>query len=233
MRPGGLRDYWTLLHPPYTLWHLSLVVLGACVAPGQLDLGRLGLALAAFFLAVGIAAHALDEFSGRPLQTTIPSKALISLAALSLAGAGAIGLYGASLVSWWGLLFIAIGGFIVPAYNLEWFHGAFHSDLWFALMWGAFPALAGSFAQAGRFTVATVLVAIGCGLLAAAQRTLSTPVRALRRRTTSVSGTITRTDGSTESISLDSMRRVPEAALRVLSLAVITLATGLLAARWP
>ena len=27
--PGGWRDWWTLLHPPYTAWHLSYVVIGA------------------------------------------------------------------------------------------------------------------------------------------------------------------------------------------------------------
>ena len=30
---GGWRDYWSLLHPPYTLWHLSFVAIGACVVP--------------------------------------------------------------------------------------------------------------------------------------------------------------------------------------------------------
>ena len=29
---GGARDYVTLLHPPYTAWHLSYVVVGACLA---------------------------------------------------------------------------------------------------------------------------------------------------------------------------------------------------------
>jgi hypothetical protein len=29
---GGWRDYVTLLHPPYTLWHLSYVAIGAAIA---------------------------------------------------------------------------------------------------------------------------------------------------------------------------------------------------------
>ena len=33
LRPGGWRDYVTLLHVPYTLWHLSYVVIGAALAP--------------------------------------------------------------------------------------------------------------------------------------------------------------------------------------------------------
>ena len=135
------------------------------------------MALVAFFLAVGIAAHALDELHGRPLRTQIPRSVLIALAVIGVVGALAIGLYGASIVSWWGLVFIGIGGFLVPAYNLEWFGGRFHTDLWFAVMWGGFPALAGGFSQTGRIDVPIVLVSAGCGYVAAAQRRLSTPVR--------------------------------------------------------
>ena len=57
---GGWRDYVTLLHPPYTLWHLSYVAVGAALAP-RFHLDRMLWAMAAFFLAMGVAAHALDE----------------------------------------------------------------------------------------------------------------------------------------------------------------------------
>ena len=52
--PGtkGWQDYLNLLHVPYTLWHLSYVVLGAAIAP-TLHLDRLLGTLLAFFLAVG------------------------------------------------------------------------------------------------------------------------------------------------------------------------------------
>jgi hypothetical protein len=30
---GGLRDHVTLLRPPYTVWHLSYVGIGAALAP--------------------------------------------------------------------------------------------------------------------------------------------------------------------------------------------------------
>ena len=33
LRPGGWRDLITLLHPPYTAWHLSYVAFGAAAAP--------------------------------------------------------------------------------------------------------------------------------------------------------------------------------------------------------
>ena len=146
---GGWRDYWTLLHPPYTVWHLSYVVLGACVAP-QLRVQWLVETAAAFFLAMGVAAHALDELHGRPLGTGIPDAVLVSLAVVGIAAAIALGLHGAAEVSPWIWAFIVTGAFLVPAYNLEWFGGALHSDLWFALAWGAFPALTAGFAQGGR-----------------------------------------------------------------------------------
>jgi hypothetical protein len=231
LRSGGWRDYWTLLHPPYTLWHLSFVAIGASVVP-VIRPAYLGLALAAFFLAVGIAAHALDELRGRPLATRIPDVVLGTLAAIGLLGAVAIGVYGASLVSWWGVVFILIGGFLVPAYNLEWFGGLFHTDLWFAIMWGGFPALAGAFSQTGRTDVPTVLVCVGCALIAAAQRRLSTPVRRVRRTVTAISGELV-ADGVAEPITERSLTGAPEGALRLLWLAMVTLAAGLVVARWP
>ena len=228
---GGWRDYWTLLHPPYTLWHLSYVAIGACIVP-VIRPAYLGLAILAFFLAVGIAAHALDELRGRPLRTRISDRMLVVLAALALLGAAAVGIYGASLVSWWGLVFIGVGGFLVPAYNLEWFHGTFHSDLWFALMWGGFPALAGAFAQMGRINVATLFVCTGCALIAAAQRRLSTPVRRIRRRVTSVSGVLAEGDVS-EQITESTITAAPEGALRLLWIAMVAVAVGLVISRWP
>ncbi len=228
---GGWRDYWTLLHPPYTLWHLSFVAIGACMVP-VIRPAYLGLAILAFFLAVGIAAHALDELRGRPLRTRISNRILVGLAALALLGAAVVGIYGASLVSWWGLLFIGVGGFLVPAYNLEWFHGTFHSDLWFAIMWGGFPALAGAFAQMGRVDVATLFVCAGCALIAAAQRRLSTPVRRIRRRVTSVSGVLAEGDVS-EPITEATITAAPEGALRLMWIAMVALALGLVISRWP
>lgn len=230
LRSGGWRDYWTLLHPPYTLWHLSNVALGAAVAPA-FDWRHLAATLLGFFLGVGITAHALDELNGRPLRTRIPSSVLWTLAIVALAGAVALGVVGAARVSWWLLAFVGFGAFIVLAYNLELWRGRFHSTLWFAVAWGGFPALTGAFAQSGRLGVAGVLVAGGCAVLAAAQRHLSTPVRTLRRRAREVSGTVVLGDGTTVALDEEVLRAVPEGALRALSAAVALLAAGAVAAR--
>jgi hypothetical protein len=226
VRGGGWRDYLTLLHPPYTLWHLSYVALGWAAAPASHE-RRLAGSLVAFFLAVGIGAHALDERNGRPLKTAIGDGTLTALAVASSALACGIGVAGAAITSWWLLAFVVFGGFIVCAYNLEWFGGRFHSDAWFALAWGAFPALTASWANAERFSAGGLLVAAGCYALSRAQRTLSTPVRDLRRRTRRVDGTIERTDGTVEQLDAAVLRAAPESALRWLSLAMPVLAAGL------
>jgi hypothetical protein len=219
----------TLLHPPYTLWHLSYVAIGAGLAP-RLGWDRLALTLLAFFLAVGIGAHALDELRGRPLQTRIPAAVLWALGSASVAGAVGIGLYACVAYTAWLVPFVACGGFLVVAYNLELFGGRFHGGIWFALGWGAFPLLTGYLAVAERIADEAVAAAAFAALLTAAQRVLSTPVRSIRRKVDSVTGTIVYRDGATEPIGPRAIAGAPERALQVLSAASVTLAVALLLA---
>ena len=227
---GGWRDLVTLLHPPYTAWHLSYVVFGAAAAP-VLHVGRLVATLGAFFLAVGVSAHALDELAGRPLQTTLRRRTLVGLAVVGLAGAVGIGVAGAIVVSPLLAPLIAIGVVLVLAYNLELGAGRLHTDAWFAIAWGGFPAFTGYFAQALRISAAGVLVAAGCCVLSAAQRRLSTPVRELRRRTVAVTGEQELTDGTTVALTKATIAAPLEGALSALWIAVVLLAVGLLAAK--
>ena len=180
LRPGAWRDYVTLLHPPYTLWHLSYVAIGASLAP-HLRWGLLGWTALAFFLAMGIGAHALDELNGRPLRTQIPSPVLVALAVASIAGACAIGVAVATDSTWWLLAFVVFGAAIVVAYNFELLDGLFHTDLWFALSWGAFPLLTAYFVSAERLRAEAVVAAGFAFAASLAQRTLSTEVRFARR----------------------------------------------------
>ena len=226
LRSGGWRDYITLLHPPYTLWHLSYVAIGAAIAP-RFEWGKLGLTLAAFFLAVGIGAHALDELMGRPLQTQIPRKTLALLAATSIGGAVAIGIGGAIRYDLWLLAFVAFGAFIVVVYNLELLGGRFHDAIWFSVAWGAFPALTGYFAVAGELRIEAFLVAAYAFLLSFAQQRLSTVVRTVRRRLRTVSGTIELTDGTVQQIDAETLIRAPERALQLLAAATTALALAL------
>ncbi len=227
---GGWRDYWSLLHPPYTVWHLSYVAIGAALAP-DLHVGWLLETLAAFFLAMGLAAHALDELNGRPLRTRIPGGVLIAIAVVGLSGAIAFGVHGVIEVSSWLWAFIVAGAFLVVAYNMELFGGVVHSDLWFALAWGAFPVLTAYFAQTAVVRVEAVLAAAACAAISAAQRTLSTPVRRLRRTVVGVRGEVELNDGTREQIDASAIRDAPERALRWLSLAMPLVATALVIAR--
>jgi heme O synthase-like polyprenyltransferase len=227
---GGWRDYLTLLHPPYTAWHLSYVVIGGCLAP-QVAWDRLGAAVAAFALAVGIGAHALDELHGRPLRTKIPDRVLVALAGVSITGACAIGVAGAVTFKAWLALLIPLGLFLVLAYNLELGGGRFHSDLWFGLAWGGFPVLNGYAAVAGDVRPVTALAAVFAVLLSLAQRVLSNHVRHIRRRVVAVRGELELADASSESLDARRLTAPAETALRLLSLATIVLAATLVAFR--
>lgn len=227
---GGWRDVLTLLHPPYTVWHLSYVALGAAAAPVVYG-GRLVATLAAFALAVGLSAHALDELHGRPLQTQLSRTTLIVIAVTSLGGAIAIGVVGAITVSPLLIPLVVAGGVLVPAYNLELAGGRFHNDLWFAVAWGGFPAFTGFFAQSLTITAGGVLVAAGCAVLSAVQRRLSTPVRELRRRTASVTGLQTLADGSTVELTKARLIEPLDGALSTLWIAVALVAAGVLAVK--
>jgi hypothetical protein len=230
LAPGGWRDYVTLLHPPYTAWHLSFVAIGAALAP-ELHKGRLVAAAAAFFLGMGVAAHALDELNGRPLATRIPERVLLALTVVALVGAVAIGIAGAVAFDLWLLVFVAVGALLVPAYNLELFGGVIHNNLGFALAWGAFPLLTGYFACAGTISWVALLAAGYAGLMSYTQRVLSTPVRHARRRVAAVTGTLELRDGTLEPVTHELLYGAQERALKLLAAANVCLAAALLVLR--
>jgi hypothetical protein len=229
-RQGRWRDWWTLLHPPYTAWHLSYVVIGACLAP-TVTLVPLLWTLGAFFLAVGVAAHALDELHGRPLRTRIPSSALVAVTVVALAGALGFGVYGVIRVGWTLVPFMVAGPLLVILYNAELLHGLVHNDIGFAAAWGSFPVLTAYVAETGQLAVAPVLAAGAALGISAAQRSLSTPARLLRRKTGSASGQVVLADGTV--IELDKARLLAplEHALRALSWGMVLLAAALAVAR--
>jgi hypothetical protein len=229
-RPGRWRDWWTLLHPPYTAWHLAYVVIGATLAP-RVMLVPLLATLIAFFLAVGLAAHALDEFHGRPLRTQIPNVVLLVVAGLGLAGAVGLGVAGVFRVGWALIPFLLAGPLLVIAYNAELFGGIVHTDAGFAAAWGAFPLLTSYVAQTGTLSAGSLLAAGGAFALSAAQRSLSTPARMMRRRATGVSGSITLADGDTVTLTSRRLLEPLERALRAMSWSIVLLAAALAVAR--
>jgi len=223
-RPGGWRDWWTLLHPPYTAWHLSYVVVGACLAP-DVRVDRLVGTLLGFFLAVGLAAHALDELRGRPLGTRIPSPWLVATAVAGIGGAVVLGAIGVDRVGWTLVPFIVVGPLVVVTYNLD--VPLVHRDVVFAAAWGAFPVLTAYVAEAQGLSWGAVLAALAAFALSAAQRSLSTPARLLRRRTQEVEGTLTLDDGGRQVLDRATLLAPLERALHALSISVVMLATSL------
>jgi hypothetical protein len=227
---GGWRDWWTLLHPPYTAWHLAYVVIGASLAP-HTDGVRLTATVLAFFFAVGIAAHALDEVHGHPLRTAIPDAALWFAAVVGLAGAVTLGLLGLTRVGPGLWAFIVVGPLLVAGYNLELFGGRLHTDVTFALAWGTFPVLTGYYAQAERLGLEALLGGAAAFALSYAQRALSTPARQLRRRVTRVEGTLVMDDGSVRDLNSRVLLEPLERALRALSWSTVVLAVAMAVAR--
>jgi hypothetical protein len=229
-RPGGWQDWWTLLHPPYTAWHLSYVVIGACLAP-KFDATRLVATILAFFAAVGVGAHAIDELHGRPLQTQIPGWALSAAATVGVAAAIGLGAIGVERVGIVLVPFIIVGPLLVVAYNAELFGGIVHTNIGFALSWGSFPVVVGYVAQAGTIRLEAVLAAAAAAALSMAQRTLSASARALRRQVTSIDGVLTLDDGTSRPITHSMLRTPLEQALNAVTWSQVGLATALVLTR--
>lgn len=233
---GGSRlaDWWTLLHPPYTIWHLSYVVAGATLAD-RLRWGPLGLTVLAFLLAVGVGAHALDELNGRPLRTTIGSATLTGVATVAVLAAVGLGAAVVALGAVWIAVLIPVGVLLVVGYNLELFGGRLHTDVGFAVAWGGFPLLAGYFGEDPRLGWRSGLAVLAAVLAATAsayaQRQLSTPARTLRRRVVTVTGRMRYADGSADDFDRATLLQPLEGALRALAWAVPLTAGALLLGR--
>ena len=223
----GWRDWWTLLHPPYTLWHLSYVVLGAALAR-RLSTGRRS-PRRSWRSSSPSASPPTRSTSGRAVRSG-PTSLTVSWCSSRRwrwSGRCALGVYGAfwcTAPNWLLAAAVPVGVALVVGYNLELAGGRLHNDLTFGLGWGGFPVVVGYLAQdpgagspRGAAAVAATCAAIA---LTHAQRRLSTPARDLRRRTTSVAGSVHRVDGVLVPLDRAALLAPLEGALRSLSWAV-------------
>lgn len=223
---GRWREWWTVLHPPYTLLHLSLVTVGACLA-GPVNTVKWMASLIAFFLALGVAAHSWDELRGRPLRTTIPEGQLVAASIAGMGGAVGLGVAGMVMVSPYLGVFIAVGVVAAAGYNLELFGGRLHNRAVMVLSWGAFPVLTAYYAQHTDVSVAAVAAAAFGALVVQIQQILSTPARDLRRRVAAVEGTLTRPDGTAVPLTRDAVLAPLESSLKALCAMGVVLAIAL------
>jgi hypothetical protein len=174
-----------MLHLPYTAMVLSFVVAGAVVSP-RVSWPILLATLLAYFLALGIGAHFLDQLPGMGSRYVRhwPTWAL-RLVGFGGVGAGvAIGVVGALLVL--GptfLLFVFVQTICALGYPLApVFRGVLHRDSVFAISWGCLPFLTSYYAQSGKVVSAVSLVLVVVfAAIALAEIRVSRRSRALRR----------------------------------------------------
>ena len=176
-----LGDLITIMHPPYTLWHLSYVVIGAALAPSVDWLILLGTVLA-FAFGLGVGAHALDELHDRPLSTGLSNGWLRVLGWGGLALGALMAVAAAFVISPMALLWGAAGVLLAAGYALEW-SPLIHSTVGFGLAWGAFPVLVGYWGQTEGVSPAALAVGAAACVFSMTQRVLSTPARHVRRET--------------------------------------------------
>jgi len=229
-RSGRWGDWVAILHPPYTAWHLSYVLIGAALAP-HFHLERLLATLLAFALAVGVGAHGLDELKGRPLRTSVPAPLLGAVSALAVGAAVALGIVGVTEVGLWLVAFIVAGVLLVVSYNLEIWGGRLHNGTVFALGWGSFPVLTAYYAQTSTVRLSALAAAAFAFWLSRAQRSLSGEARELRRRVSVVTGERRYLDGTARPVSRASLLQPVEQALVALSWGSCLLGAGLVLAR--
>jgi hypothetical protein len=226
---GFVSDFINLLHPPYTLWHLSYVLIGVAMSP-IIYLSRSAAVLAAFFLGLGLGAHALDETMGNPLQTKISKTKLYIIGFVSLSIAILIGLYYVFELSLLIFPFVAIESFFAVAYNLEIFERRFHTDIVFALSWGSIPFLTGYFVNSLALSVSSLVMALGIGLLTYVQRTLSTQARFFRRKMERVES-INLVNGERVPLSSEEIISPAEKSLKALTIMIFAVSIALILAR--
>ena len=220
------KKWVNLLHWPYTLWFLAYIVLGASLAP-DLNWSVLGLTLLAFFLGMGITAHAVDLLQGDPLRLGIPRIQLwvVAIAALILSVAIGIQQIITGAVPEATLVFIPIGILLALGYGLEW--KGLHGDIQFALYWAVFPIIVSQVAQINRIEPTLIPMMIFGYLTARSQRSLSTRVRFLRRKVISASVRLEQVNAPSQK-NLDWLISSDEQALAFLSFAIPIIAITLL-----
>ena len=180
-----LGDLLNLLHLPYTGMVLSFVIIGAATAPRAYP-DRIFATVAAYFLGLGVGAHALDQLepNGSHYCQSLTRRDLAVLATAGMAGAVAIGGYYAATVALSLALFILAGVFFALAYTLPTFfaRGLFHNNVTFAIAWGFLPYLTSYFVNSQSMAPVVLLGGLPLAFAAFAEITLSRSVRRARRQ---------------------------------------------------
>jgi hypothetical protein len=183
-----LREFWTLLHLPYTLMAICFVLIGISLNR-PIDLPIAGLLCLAYFLGLGIAAHCFDQLPG---QGTVYVKIITPLQ-LQFIGVGALGVavgVGISMAThlhlWIIIPCMIVQTFFAFAYPMkQLFRGYFHTNFWFAVGFGAIPFTVGYlvswYTSPVHTTVFPAVWAIACLCVSYIEILLSRHVRYWRK----------------------------------------------------
>lgn len=236
---GGskLRELYTILHLPYTSMVLSYILIGADISP-TIYPDRVVLTLLAYFLGLGLSAHALNELHATHWVEVLGKSELTVLFVVPLVGAVVIGVHGmvelqrvsGSVVAPLALVvFMFLEVFFLIAYNTEAFDGAFHSDVAFALSWAALPTLVSYYVNSLMISAGAVLVALAMAATAGIEINLSRWCKEFRRKSSLTEMRFA--DGSRQAITTVQLLAKPERALKLIVVTVDLAALGLIAYR--
>jgi hypothetical protein len=228
------RELYTILHLPYTSMVLSYVLVGAALSP-HVYLERLLLALVAYFLGLGLSAHALNELHARHWGEALGKRELEALFLIPLVGALSIGAYGTFVlyVASGGILaslvllgFIVLETFFLFAYNTDFSGGLFHSDVAFAFSWAALPTIISYYVNALTITIVPILMSLAMAATAGIEINLSRWCKDFRRK--SQLAEMHFADKSKLSMNTAELIARPERALKLIVLVVDLAAIGLM-----
>jgi len=234
---GRVREFYTIMHLPYTSMVLSYILIGAAVSPHMYP-DRVGLTILAYFLGLGLSAHALNELHANHWTEALGKRELTAIFLIPLLLALSIGIY--AVVYLYALsysivpplvlmVFIVLEVFFLFAYNTDAFGGIFHNNLSFAFSWAALPALISYYANALTITIGAVLVALAMAATAGIEINLSRWCKDFRRRKPLAEMRFA--DGSQEAIGTVQLLARPEKALKLIVAAVDLIAIGLVVYR--
>lgn len=232
-----VREFYTILHLPYTSMVLSYVLIGAMLSP-TIHVDRVILTLVAYFLGLGFSAHALNELHAAHWTEALGKSELTVLFAVPLGGALVIGGYGvlelfalssSILPSLILMAVILLESFFLFAYNTDAFSGRFRSDLSFAFSWAALPTLLSYYVNTLTITTPALLVALAMAATAGIEINLSRWCKDLRRQ--SSLSELQFADGTHQKMSTIELTAKPERALKLIVVVVDVMAISLIAYR--
>lgn len=178
-----LAEFWTILHLPYTFMSLSFLAIGFGIA-GVQRWDVFAWIMIAYFLGLGIAAHAFDQLPGQGSSYVkyLTPWELTALGVAAVSSAVIIGITWMYKLSAWHLSWIIVlQTFFVFSYPLsKTLRGYFHTDFWFAISFGFVPVMAGYYINTLTFNTEFIPWAIVAALISGIEITLSRYVRKWR-----------------------------------------------------